>query len=223
MDKGEIYSITCNVNGKRYIGQAVQFINGKRPHGAEGRWKKHTQEAKSKHSRCRALNSAILKYGEHNFTIRVLKICEKSQLNYYEVKYIRQYNTICPNGYNIRHGGSRSKLHESTIQKIREAKSKENNHMYGKHHTDEAKTKISQGNKGKVRTTEMREAMSNIKGRKPSYVDLPMYIYYVKRGKFEGYVIKHHPRLPLTKKSFTSTKFSLEEKLEQAKAYIESL
>lgn len=95
--------------------------------------------------------------------------------------------------------------------------------MFGKHHSSESKNKISLGNSGKVRSSDMREAMSKIKGRKSEYAELPMYIYHSKRGKFEGYVIKHHPKLPVTKQSFTSTKYTMQEKLEMAIKYIKSL
>lgn len=225
-NKGEIYLITCNINNKRYIGQAICFIKTKnylRLHGTEGRWKKHIAEALSKdNNRCKALNSAIRKYGVHNFSIKTILICDIKQLNYYEFKYIRQYNTQCPYGYNIRcGGGSKGKQSEETIEKIRIAKSGINNHMYGKHHTNTSKAKISSSNTGKVRTVDHRKAMSAIKGRKPEFQNLPMYIYYVKKDKFEGYVIKHHPKLTLTKKSFTSTKYSLDQKLQMAIKYIE--
>lgn len=221
--KGELYSLTCNVTGKKYIGQAVQLINNIIPHGTLGRWKKHTQEAMSGSKRCRALNNAINKYGSHNFTVRTLLICEEKQMDYYEKKFIRQYNTTCPNGYNIRSGGSRGRHHPDTIEKIRKAKSGVNNHMYGKHHTDEAKKKISMGNTGKVRSSAYRKKMSETKGRIPENACLPMYIYPTKKGKFVGYVVKYHPSMTQQKKSFSSTKYTMEEKLQQAINYLKSL
>lgn len=223
-NKGEIYLINCNINNKKYIGQAVCLIK-ERQHGAEGRWKKHVFEAiGNSRDRCPALNAAIRKYGEINFTVKTILICDISKLNYYEAKYIRQYQTICPLGYNIRHGGgSKGRHSHETIEKIRMAKSGVNNHMYGKHHSIESKEKISKANTGKERSSTHRENMSKIKGRKDEYSNLPMYIYHEKKGKFEGYVIKHHPKLTLTKKTFTSTKFSMEEKLQMAIKYIETL
>ena len=223
MDKqGEIYSLTCNITNKKYIGQAVCYI-GKKVHGSHGRWKKHIEEAYSLNDRCKALNNAIRKYGKHNFTLRIIKTCDQNQLNYYETKYIRQYNTLAPNGYNLRTGGSRGKHSEITIEKIKIAKSGVNNHMYGKHHSEASKKKISAGNKGKVRTKEYRENMSKCKGRRDEYKNLPMYIYYTKSRQSVGYVVKHHPKMTLTKKSFTNSKYSLEEKLNQAQVYIAAL
>ena len=42
----------------------------------------------------------------------------------------------------------------------------ENNPMYGKHHTEEARRKISEANKGAVRSEEFRQRISNtLKGK----------------------------------------------------------
>lgn len=219
--------LQCKITNKRYIGQAVCYIksghNTFRTHGSEGRWIKHIQEARSHNNRCSALNSAIRKYSHHNFILRTLLICDERQLDYFETKFIRQYNTLCPSGYNLRAGGSRGRHSQTTKDKLVVAKSGENNHMYGKHHTVEAKAKISAGNSGKIRTDEYRLNMSRVKGRNESNKNLPMYVYYVKRGKFEGYVVKHHPRMSLTKKSFTSTKYTMDEKLQQASDYVNAL
>jgi len=171
-------------NNKRYYGQAVSYING-RAHGTEGRWKKHVAEALAGSDRCRALNNAIRKYGETNFAVKTVKICPVNQLDYYECKYIRQGNTMCPNGYNIRSGGSRGRHHPDSIAKLKAAKSGEGNHMFGKHHTDEAKRKISIANTGKQRDEDYRKKMSESKGRKPEYSELPMYVYYVKSRSSE--------------------------------------
>jgi group I intron endonuclease len=226
-NKGEIYIIICNINKKRYIGQAVCFIrtsNTLRQHGTEKRWIKHIQEAKSKNNRCRALNAAIQKYGSHNFDVKTMCICQISQLNYFESKYIRQYNTISPFGYNLRQGGGSKGRHSvEAIEKLRAAKSGENNHMFGKHHSDSAKQKISEGNKGKVRSKDYRIQMSKSKGRKEEYSNLPMYVYYEKQRKFEGYVVKHHPNLSLSKKSFVSSKYSMQQKLQMATEYVNNL
>lgn len=86
---GEIYKITCEISKKSYIGQVVQeYVCGKK-RGMIERWKTHIWEAKNGHSSCKALSAAILKYGAHNFVIRILLICDERQLNYYESKYVR--------------------------------------------------------------------------------------------------------------------------------------
>lgn len=184
--KGEIYMLTCNITNKKYIGQAVQFINCTKQHGTEGRWKKHVIEAKSGSTKCRALNCAIRKYGAHNFTVRTLLICEVRQMNYYEYKFVRQYNTICPNGYNIRTGGgSKARHNQESIEKLRQAKTGKNHHMYGKKHSNKTIEKMSKTKKG----------ISKAHMRKDENKDLPMYIYKYTAKRNPGYCVKHHPRM----------------------------
>ena len=129
MGLGEIYKITCNITNKSYIGQAVSNYVSGREHGTEHRWKIHVWDSKREKPRCKALASAIVKYGEHNFTVRTILICDESQLNYFEMKY----NTLAPNGYNLRQGGgSRGRMSEYSRNLISIAKSSKNHHMYGK-------------------------------------------------------------------------------------------
>ena len=71
----EIYKITNKTNQKVYIGQAVSHIRRRNkfvPHGANGRFRKHIQEALGNNTSkycCRNLNNAIKKYGEKNFIV----------------------------------------------------------------------------------------------------------------------------------------------------------
>lgn len=88
-----IYAITNKVNNKKYIGQTIQDIRT--------RWSGH----KSKSSGCTKLNRAIQKYGVENFTIEILIECPTDELDSFEIKYIKEYDSI-KNGYNIKAGGS---------------------------------------------------------------------------------------------------------------------
>lgn len=210
---GEIYKVTCIINNKSYIGQVVrEHISGKK-FTAEVRWRIHVLGAKNGHSSCKALSNAILKYGAYNFIIRVLLICDEHQLNYYENKYVRQNNTLALHGYNIRHGGgSRGRLSDESRKLISIAKSGTNNHMWGKHHSDEAKIKIGQGNKGKVRSIETRMQISNTKGRNDKNQGLPMYVYHIRNKNNFGYCIKYHPNLKQYKIQITTSKMTMDEK-----------
>lgn len=90
----EIYLITNNINGKKYIGQS---INSKR------RFSQHKAMAgKDSHS---LLHMAMQKYGIENFSIIIL---EQNCKNYNEREkyWIKNYNTLAPNGYNLLPGGS---------------------------------------------------------------------------------------------------------------------
>jgi len=105
----EIYKITNFENNKIYIGQAVSHIlNHKRyrPYGGEGRLRCHISEAFSKKiNQCHYLNSAIKKYGCCNFNLEIIDYCELDQADELETKYITEYDSLYPNGYNLKKGG----------------------------------------------------------------------------------------------------------------------
>lgn len=87
-----LYKITNNVNAKMYIGVT---INPKR------RWKQHLRMK----TNCKALKSAMKKYGKENFEFTLLCCGEDQYIDDLEVKFIDFYNTVAPNGYNITLGG----------------------------------------------------------------------------------------------------------------------
>lgn len=103
---GFIYKITNNINLKNYIGQTTKTI--------EERWKGHLK----KNSNCIYLKRSLDKYGIENFTIEELLFCENIMLNENEIIFIKKYNSIIPNGYNIKSGGHH---HEETKEKIRKS------------------------------------------------------------------------------------------------------
>ena len=100
---GYIYIITNNVNGRQYVGQTIQTI--------EQRFKKHIYNAKEGNTNM-YIHKAIRKYGEEKFSINQLEMVEcelredlMEQLNVLEKFYIKKYNTLKPNGYNLTQGG----------------------------------------------------------------------------------------------------------------------
>jgi hypothetical protein len=103
----EIYKIINIVNNKIYIGQAVSHIRKRNkfmPHGTEGRFVTHLQEAlgnnTTKYS-CRNLNNAIKKYGKEKFTLQILHNCHLEDANKLETQEIINNNSLVPNGYNL--------------------------------------------------------------------------------------------------------------------------
>jgi hypothetical protein len=106
---GEIYKITNVINKKIYIGQTRSHRLNKekyRPFGYMGRFKDHINECYSnKKNVCNYLNSAIIKYGKENFTCEKLIECPVDNLDETEIKYILEYNSKYPNGYNLTAGG----------------------------------------------------------------------------------------------------------------------
>jgi group I intron endonuclease len=106
----EIYKITNLTNGKIYVGQAVSHIlNHKRyrPYGYEGRFRCHISEAFStKKNQSQYLNNAIRKYGVDDFVVELIECCEVEIADQREIHYIKEFNSLYPNGYNLKNGGS---------------------------------------------------------------------------------------------------------------------
>jgi len=106
----EIYKITNIKNNKIYVGQCVSHIlNHKRyrPYGHKKRFNTHVSEAFSqKKNQSYYLNNAIKKHGVENFMIEILEYCELNHSDDRDFYYITNLNSLFPNGYNLKNGGS---------------------------------------------------------------------------------------------------------------------
>lgn len=154
---GVIYLRTCLVNGKQYVGQASSFF--KRQLNWNNLGHRYANPI---------LTEDREKYGLENWKAEILaESNDKEELDCMERYYIEKYNTIYPNGYNFTTGGkSGFKASDETRKKISDfAKTRTGSKnpfygkkhiihpMQGKHHSDEAKDKISKANKnGKTST-----------------------------------------------------------------------
>lgn len=131
---GFIYKITNNTNGKCYIGETMKS-------NPETRWNEHKRKIE-KGIGCPALQDAIRKYGVENFSFQVLIICFDEDRYHYEKQYIKKYNSIAPNGYNLTSGG-------------------EGGGFYGKTHSDETRIRITNTSKQRyIDNPELKEKMS---------------------------------------------------------------
>ena len=107
---GHIYLITNTQTNKKYVGQTVSHRKNRnkyRPFGFEGRFKDHISEAlcNTKKKQCNYLNNSIRQYGKEAFKVELITECSKSELDTMEEMYIKEYNTLYPNGYNLTIGG----------------------------------------------------------------------------------------------------------------------
>lgn len=106
----EIYKIVNLTTGKIYVGQTVSHIlNHKRyrPYGHEGRFRCHISEAFSKKkNQSHFLNNAIRKYGADDFVVELIECCEINKSDEREIHYIKELNSLYPNGYNLKNGGN---------------------------------------------------------------------------------------------------------------------
>lgn len=89
-----IYKATNKKNGKSYIGQTSYEL--------EFRIKSHFSEAKRDNL---PFHNALLK-NEKDFNWEVIEKCTtKEEMDEMEFHYIKKYNTLFPNGYNLTFGG----------------------------------------------------------------------------------------------------------------------
>lgn len=102
---GYIYCITNNVNSKIYIGQTKMSI--------EERYASHIRCSRTKNGDNCLLYLAMRKYGVKNFSVSLVEcVREESvddlqkRLNELEVFYIKDFNSLKPNGYNMTPGGN---------------------------------------------------------------------------------------------------------------------
>lgn len=92
----KIYKITNLINQKSYIGKTELTI--------EERFRQHILEINKERSKNRPLYRAMRKYGIENFSIELIEICTKEEVNDREQHYISVYNTY-KLGYNATLGG----------------------------------------------------------------------------------------------------------------------
>ena len=108
---GYIYRITNTIDGKRYIGQS-------KCNDIETRWKQHKKV--DRHCIGPYLFNAYKKHGIERFKFEIICICFDDNCDKYEKEYILKYNTIVPNGYNIKMGHTFSKHTEDSKELIRQ-------------------------------------------------------------------------------------------------------
>lgn len=106
---GEIYAIVNKINGKTYIGQAAKTVSVRKfKWGTNGRWLSHIREALGEgKDHCLLLNQAIRKYGIDGFEVKTLCETTLDNINELEIRYINEYNSLVPNGYNLTTGGAK--------------------------------------------------------------------------------------------------------------------
>jgi group I intron endonuclease len=137
-----IYCIENLVNGKKYIGKSFDDIE-------KNRWYNHKNMLRRSVHGNKYLQNSWNKYGEENFKFWIVEEHlenDEKKLGEIERKYIKEWNTRIPNGYNLTDGGEG---------------------ISGYKHTDESREKmrISQLNRNPEITERMRKTLT---GRKMS-------------------------------------------------------
>lgn len=138
-------------SGKSYIGQTQNL-----------------QQRNSSHripsSNCTVFRNAIQKYGWENFQHEILaENLTLDEANILEEQYITEYNTISPNGYNLRSGGLNHKFSDESRQKMSSVRK-------GKPRTPEHQQKLNDAARNRIRSPEhqakLLEAVSKPKTEK---------------------------------------------------------
>lgn len=161
-----IYSLTNNINGKRYIGQTTKSI--------EWRWNQHCKHINSVHF---PIYHALRKYGPENFTVEVLAIgCSVDCLNYLEPLFIAAYDSLVPHGYNLDGGGKNNTVHPDTIARMSAGKK-------GKPKSAEHRAKIGAAHKGRTLPLEQRARQSGTMRGKHVTVEEYQEIYKAKHSR----------------------------------------
>lgn len=143
-----IYKITNRINGKVYIGQTTRSL--------DTRIREHFRQKKS------PISKALRSVGLNGFTATVIDHAHShEELDEKERFWIKYYDSLVPNGYNICTGGEgargwrptdeqRAKMRESHIglaageKNPMYGKTGELNHFYGKKHSDETRKRMSE-------------------------------------------------------------------------------
>lgn len=115
MDRWSIYLIENTENGMKYVGQSKDPYN---------RWKSHVRGYGGK--RVRPLYDAIRLYGKERFVFSILEedIETKEQALEREAFFIRTFDTIAPNGYNLttsENGEGKRETAEETSRRLSKA------------------------------------------------------------------------------------------------------
>jgi group I intron endonuclease len=152
-----IYRILNTINGKSYVGSAID---------SDSRWYFHRYELKKSIHHSDHLQKAVNKYGIENFEFNVIETIEnptKELLEDRENYWIQFYDSANPEkGYNIcpKAGTSLGFKHtEETLKHLKEIKSGKNNPRFGTKHTEETKQKMSKSQTGKKISAEAKNKM----------------------------------------------------------------
>jgi group I intron endonuclease len=145
-----IYSITCKINNRKYIGQSKDIA---------GRWKQHLYQLRRGTHHTKSLQEDWNKYSYEDFVFQVELICTKKYLSEKEIEIWDKYK----DNYNGRPSGHVYPDHtEETKQRISKTKTgKKRGPM-----SEETKRKISESKKGTKTSVETKKKLSKLaKGR----------------------------------------------------------
>jgi group I intron endonuclease len=142
----EIYLITNNATGKKYVGMTTR--------GYILRFEEHLRQARSDRYKI-GLHGAIKKYGPNSFSVDLIDTASSMlELEEKEIFFIEKFNTITPNGYNLKSGGFEGYYSDVVLQVMSKKAT-------GRVVSEETRKKISKLHKGRPRTKRQIDAIRN--------------------------------------------------------------
>jgi group I intron endonuclease len=145
----QVYLVTNKVNGKKYVGQTSRRLID--------RWRGHQTPLRKQRNSC--LYNAIQKYGAENFEVKTLVVVgSKQEMDYYECKLIKAFDTKVPKGYNITDGGEGPSgyKHSEEARKAISRKAMGNKRPLGIKRSEETRRRMSEGMRGRIFSDEHR-------------------------------------------------------------------
>lgn len=140
-DNPKVY-LAAFPNGKLYVGITTATLE----------IRKYEHESRARNGSNYAIHNAIRKYGNPKW--EVLNICSSfEEAKELERKYIKELNSMSPNGYNLTEGGDGSKGHKFSEEQRRKLSEAHKGYVM----PESQKLAISAGNKGKKRSAETIE------------------------------------------------------------------
>ena len=207
---GEIYVVECKNTGLKYVGQAQKYVGQHMTSwGSLKRWIRHCQEAldtKCKSYGCE-ISEAIREHGRDAFEVTKLCDCRLEDMDKLEQFYIKELNTLHPNGYNMTEGGSIGSKHCDLANK----KNKENTKP-----KSEVAKKNGCGNIGR--------RVEGTQRKREEDKDLPKYVCPIRKDNvIIGYSVKKFP-MGIVESEYVYKTFKNKnnpnEALEMAKAHV---
>jgi group I intron endonuclease len=146
-----IYKSTNIKNGKSYIGKTVKGLKRRM-------YEHHTSSNSGSNS---AFHSALRKYGHDSFEWSIIETTNVENINELEIYYIKNLNTLVPNGYNLTYGGDGAPIGELNPAKRPEVREVLGKVWLGRKHSEKSKKKMSKSLKGRKLSEETKSKISN--------------------------------------------------------------
>lgn len=163
-----IYCYTNKVNGKKYVGQTVNFIKRHKRHFYNAHNPKHNEYNFYFSRSIRKRTNHDFKKYEEIYSVEILKedLSTQEELNYWEDYYILEFDLLHKNGkgYNCKLNSINGQIgnpfagkteeeiksiyNSERNQKISNALKNGSHYMCGKHHSEEHKRQLSEKMKG---------------------------------------------------------------------------